>query len=148
MRTFWFVVYNLLGVPVLWLIFFIYSIFNLKVREGFKSRRDLFSKLDESLSFLNKNLKNNKYKRVLIHSSSLGEYQQAIPLAEELVKKNYSVILSFFSPSGFNNSKVNDPNVIKTYLPFDSYFKEKKFLEEYLKSKNEIMTDNENLSSL
>ena len=118
MRTFWFVIYNFLGVPALWLIFFIYSVFNSKVREGFKSRRDLFSKLDESLSVLDKNFKG---KRVLIHSSSLGEYQQAIPLAEELVKKNYNVVLSFFSPSGYNNSKVDHKNIIKTYLPFDSY---------------------------
>ncbi|MEZ4822249.1 MAG: glycosyltransferase N-terminal domain-containing protein [Ignavibacteria bacterium] len=128
MRTFWFVIYNFLGVPALWLIFFIYSLFNSKVREGFKSRRDLFSKLDESLMHLYENPANINKKRVLIHSSSLGEYQQAIPLAEELVKKNYNVILSFFSPSGYNNSRVNDPNVIKTYLPFDSYSKEKKFL--------------------
>lgn len=126
MRTFWFVIYNFLGVPALWLIFFIYSIFNSKVREGFKSRRDLFSKLDESLSRLDKNVIN---KRVLIHSSSLGEYQQAIPLAEELLNKNYNVILSFFSPSGYNNSKVDHQNAVKTYLPFDSYFKEKKFLD-------------------
>ena len=126
MRTFWFVIYNFLGVPALWLIFFIYSVFNSKVREGFKSRRDLFSKLDESLSVLDKNFKG---KRVLIHSSSLGEYQQAIPLAEELVKKNYNVVLSFFSPSGYNNSKVDHKNIIKTYLPFDSYFKEKVFLD-------------------
>jgi len=126
MRTFWFVIYNLLGVPALWLIFFIYSIFNTKVREGFKSRRDLFSKLDESLYALDKNFKG---KRVLIHSSSLGEYQQAIPLAEELVNKNYNVVLSFFSPSGFNNSKIDHKNIVKTYLPFDSYYKEKKFLD-------------------
>ncbi len=129
MRTFWFVIYNFLGVPALWLIFFVYSVFNSKVKEGFKSRRDLFSKLDESLSHLNENPDDKKKKRVLIHSSSLGEYQQAIPLAEELVKKDYNVMLSFFSPSGYNNSKVNDPNVIKTYLPFDSYFKEKRFLD-------------------
>lgn len=44
-------------------------------------------------------------------------------------KKNYDVILSFFSPSGFNNSKINFDNVFKTYVPFDSASNQKKFLD-------------------
>ncbi|MBK8550070.1 MAG: hypothetical protein IPL53_03015 [Ignavibacteria bacterium] len=123
MRTLWFVIYNLIGIPFLWVLFRIYSIFNSKVREGFTRRRDLFSVLDKSLSVLNKN------KRVLIHSSSLGEFQQALPLVDELRKKNYDIVLSFFSPSGYNNSKINYTDVIKTYIPFDSVSKQKNFLD-------------------
>ncbi|MDQ3019614.1 MAG: hypothetical protein M3R36_03445 [Bacteroidota bacterium] len=123
MRTFWFVIYNFIGIPVLWIIFKLYSIFNTKVREGFKGRRDLFSELDKSLSAL------SKEKNVLIHSSSLGEFQQAIPLVEELRKKKYNVVLSFFSPSGYKNSKVNFSNAVKSYLPFDTLSKQKNFLD-------------------
>ena len=36
MRTLWFIIYNVIGVPVLWIIFIIYSVFNSKVKEGFK----------------------------------------------------------------------------------------------------------------
>lgn len=124
MRTLWFVIYNAIGIPAIWIFFRTYSLFNSKVKEGFKSRRDLFSRLDKSLSAFKEGRKN-----ILIHSSSLGEYQQALPLVDELRKKNFNVILSFFSPSGFNNSKINFPDVIKTYLPFDSVSGEKKFLD-------------------
>lgn len=122
MRTFWFLIYNIIGVPVLWIFFKVYSIFNLKVREGFKDRRDLFTQLKKSLSFFSEN------KTVLIHSSSLGEFQQALPLVEQFRKKKFNVVLSFFSPSGFKNSKVAIENVVKTYLPYDSVSNEKQFL--------------------
>ncbi|MCY7361160.1 MAG: 3-deoxy-D-manno-octulosonic acid transferase, partial [Ignavibacteria bacterium] len=108
MRTVWYLIYNIIGVPFLFIFFGIYSIFNSKVRDGLKDRRDLFIKLSKSLLFFK-----TKNKNVVIHSSSLGEYQQALPLVEEFRKKNYNVILSFFSPSGFNNSKIKSEDVIK-----------------------------------
>ncbi len=123
MRTLWYAIYNFIGIPFLWISFILISLFNSKVREGLKKRGDLFSELDESLSVLVNN------KRVLIHCSSLGEFQQALPLVEELRKKSYDIILSFFSPSGFNNSAIIFPNTIKTYLPFDSASNQKKFLD-------------------
>ncbi|MEO8210683.1 MAG: glycosyltransferase N-terminal domain-containing protein, partial [bacterium] len=123
MRTFWFVIYNFIGIPVLWVFFKLYSIFNSKVREGFNGRRDLFSALDKSLSSFGKG------KNILIHSSSLGEFQQAIPLVEELRKKNYNVVLSFFSPSGYKNSKLTISNTAKIYIPFDTLSNQKKFLD-------------------
>ncbi len=122
MKKFWFIVYNLFGIPLIWLFFKLYSVFNSKVRQGLKERRGLFNDLSRSLS----HLKNNK--TVIIHSSSLGEYQQAIPLADEFTKKNYNVVISFFSPSGFNNAKIISNNVIKTYIPLDSISNQKKFL--------------------
>ena len=124
MRTVWYLIYNIIGVPFLFIFFGIYSIFNSKVRDGLKDRRDLFSELSKSLLFFK-----TKNKNVVIHSSSLGEYQQALPLVEEFRKKNYNVILSFFSPSGFNNSKIKSEDVIKTYIPFDSVSNAKKFLD-------------------
>ena len=125
MRTFWFAVYNLIGVPLIWLFFNLYSLFNSTVREGLRERRDLFNLLNRSLS----SFRDKKRKRIIIHSSSLGEYQQALPLVEELRNKNYNIILSFFSPSGYNNSNINYPEVIKTYIPLDSVYNVKKFLD-------------------
>jgi 3-deoxy-D-manno-octulosonic-acid transferase len=98
-------------------------LFNSKVREGLNKRRDLFTELNRSLSVSGKN------KKILIHSSSLGEFQQALPLVEEFRKKKFDVVLSFFSPSGYNNSKIIYDNVIKTYIPFDSISNQKKFLD-------------------
>ena len=123
MRTLWFVIYNTAGIVILWIIFKVYSLFNSKVKEGFSSRRDLFEQLDKSLSSFKSG------KKVLIHSSSYGEFQQAIPLVMEFLKYNYSVVISFFSPSGYNNSRLQNQGVIKTYLPFDSISNERKFIE-------------------
>lgn len=129
MRVLWFLIYNAAGVPILRLFFRFYGLFNSKVREGLKSRRDLFGSLNKSLSLFEENPETRKNKNVLIHSSSLGEYQQAIPLVEQFNKKNYNVILSFFSPSGYRNAKISYPDAVKTYLPLDSYRNAGKFLD-------------------
>lgn len=125
MRTLWFVIYNLIGVPSLWLFFNLYALFNSKVKEGLKDRRDLFSELGKSLS----EFKDTDRKNILIHSSSLGEYQQTIPLIDELLKKKYNIAVSFFSPSGYKNSKIKNSRVIKTYIPLDSTANVRKFLD-------------------
>lgn len=122
MRSVWFVIYNVIGIPALWLFFRVYSLFNSKVKEGFAGRKDLFNNLVKSVSQF------KKERTILIHSSSLGEFQQAIPLVEELKKKNYNIVLSFFSPSGFKNAKINYDNTAKTYIPFDSISNQKKFI--------------------
>jgi 3-deoxy-D-manno-octulosonic-acid transferase len=120
----WLYVYNIFSIPLIWFLFRIYSIFNSKVREGFSGRKNIFSDLDK-----NKELLRNGNKNIIIHCSSLGEYQQAIPIYKELLDRNYNIVITFFSPSGYKNSKINDDRIIKTYLPFDSYNNTKKFLE-------------------
>jgi 3-deoxy-D-manno-octulosonic-acid transferase len=120
---FWLLIYNIFLLPIVWLFFKIYSLLNEKVREGFKGRNEIFNELNSSLNKLDKNKKT-----VLIHSSSLGEYQQALPFVDELLQKNYNIVLSFFSPSGYKNAKVPQGNVTKCYLPFDTKSKIKKFL--------------------
>jgi 3-deoxy-D-manno-octulosonic-acid transferase len=117
-------VYNIILIPILWVFFRVYSVFNSKIREGFSGRKTIFRYLDENSSLIN-----NGRKNILIHSSSHGEFQQAIPIIEELQKKDFNIILSFFSPSGYKNSKITYRNTIKIYLPFDSYFKMKRFFE-------------------
>lgn len=124
MLKFWFVIYNVLLVPVLWLIFKFLSIFNSKVREGFKGRVNLFKELKSKLASYSRHSQT-----ILIHSSSLGEFQQAIPLTDALKEKSYDIVFSFFSPSGYNNSIKYLDNHIRTYLPFDSYWNAKRFLD-------------------
>lgn len=124
MSKFWFLIYNIILIPIIWVFFRIYSLFNFKVREGFSGRKKSLSELEHNPLIHNKNKKN-----ILIHSSSFGEYQQALPIIEELKKRDFNIILSFFSPSGFKNSKIPYDDIIKIYLPFDSYFKIKKFFK-------------------
>ncbi len=123
MPKFWFFIYNTFLLPLLWTGFRLASILNPKIREGFEGRKNIFNNLSTS------NLSSIKGKKVLIHSSSLGEFQQAIPLIEELKLKDYSVVCSFFSPSGYNHSKIPFPDIIKTYLPFDTISNSRKFLD-------------------
>ncbi len=119
----WLLLYNILFLPLVWIFFKIYSLFNEKVREGFRGRSEIFANLENTLSALDKNKKS-----ILIHCASLGEYQQALPFVEELVKKHYNIVLSFFSPSGYKNAKVPEGNIVKCYLPFDTKSSVEKFL--------------------
>ncbi len=65
------------------------------------------------------------------HCASLGEYEQGLPVFEALKAKhpNYKVVLSFFSPSGYNvrkNAKIAD---VVVYLPLDTKANAKRFLD-------------------
>ena len=61
-------------------------------------------------------------KLIWFHSSSLGEFEQAKPIIEELKKdKNINILVTFFSPSGYENSKKYPFADLVTYIPFDSY---------------------------
>jgi len=70
-------------------------------------------------------------KRIWIHAASLGEYEMAIPLIEEITKNlpKSEFIISFFSPSGYKNAKLLT-NCTKRYLPFDSIKNAKKWIQE------------------
>ncbi|MCI0472910.1 MAG: hypothetical protein L0Y76_04930 [Ignavibacteria bacterium] len=122
MLKFWFWAYNLFLLPLVWFGFRLLSLFNSKIREGFKGRRHL---LEEISTW--------KFKEgkpvVIIHSSSLGEYQQAIPLITELNSRGYEITATFFSPSGYKNSKIVSAGIRKCYLPFDSYPRVKQFID-------------------
>ena len=93
MTKFWFLVYNLFFLPLIWIAFRLFSVFNSKIREGFKGRKNIFSDIESW------NL-DASTKKIIFHSSSLGEFQQAIPIIEELQQKGYEIISTFFSPSG------------------------------------------------
>ncbi len=75
--------------------------------------------------------KENNDKRLWIHVASLGEFEQAKPVLNELKKSipNLKIIASFFSPSGYENRK-DDPLIdIAIYLPFESKTQAKLLLD-------------------
>ncbi len=61
-------------------------------------------------------------KRIWVHCASLGEFEQGRPLIEAIKQKypNYKIILTFFSPSGFEGSKNYAHADVITYLPLDT----------------------------
>ncbi len=63
--------------------------------------------------------RSNKY--VWFHVASLGEYEQAQPMMEIIKrdKPDYKILLSFFSPSGYEVQKNNEIADVVCYLPFD-----------------------------
>lgn len=128
MKAFWLLVYNFYFLPIFWLSAKVFSILNHKIKAGFRGRKDLFKFLESKIASLDKDKKN-----ILIHCSSLGEFEQAKPIIDELDKSlKYNFIISFFSPSGFNHSKLDtvlNSKAIKTYLPFDSKSNMNRFLD-------------------
>ncbi|GIV34588.1 MAG: 3-deoxy-D-manno-octulosonic acid transferase [Chitinophagales bacterium] len=66
--------------------------------------------------------------RFWIHCASLGEYEQALPLAEKLQEYG-QVIVTFFSPSGYQWAGKRKGNFRFFYLPLDSRTHARKFLD-------------------
>ncbi|WP_235296101.1 3-deoxy-D-manno-octulosonic acid transferase [Portibacter marinus] len=71
-----------------------------------------------------------QHQRVWMHCASLGEFEQGKPVLEKLVEQGFEVVLTFFSPSGYESKKHYDKAVWIGYLPFDTKPNTKLFIEE------------------
>ena len=100
----------------------IYSRFNEKVRKMWRGEREAFMILREKVD------PNAKY--VWFHAASLGEFEQGRPLMEQLRKDHpeYKILLTFFSPSGYEVRKNYEGADIITYLPLDTITNARRFL--------------------
>jgi 3-deoxy-D-manno-octulosonic-acid transferase len=98
-------------------------LFNSKIKLGVIGRQKTFDRLNKSI--------NSNEKTIWFHCASLGEYEQGFPLFVELKKKysNHKLVLSFFSPSGYEIKKESSIANIVVYLPVDSARNCKKFLD-------------------
>jgi len=69
-------------------------------------------------------------KYVWFHAASLGEFEQGRPLMEQLRKDHpeYKILLTFFSPSGYEVRKNYEGADIITYLPLDTITNARRFL--------------------
>lgn len=126
MKIFWKIFYNIIVLPAIYFLILGISVFKHKYRVGIKGRSKLFLDLKNKSSRLN-----NGKRRVWFHVSSLGEFEQAKPLILEL-KKNYEgikIIVSFFSPSGYEPSKNYKHADVITYIPFDTLWNARKFIK-------------------
>ena len=124
MTTIWFLIYNVIILPFMYLIFRAGSIFNKKIKEGFQDRKGLFPKLEKDISTLDRNKK-----LIWFHSASMGEFEQAKPIIEKLKSEHdVNIIVTFFSPSGYRNSLKYKHKDVIAYLPFDSTRMVRKFI--------------------
>ncbi len=71
------------------------------------------------------------HKYVWFHASSLGEFEQGRPLIEELKRRSpeYKVVLTFFSPSGYEVRKNYAGADVVVYLPMDTPGNVSRFLD-------------------
>lgn len=100
------------------------ALFNNKARLWIKGRKNIFTTIQLAMQHDNAN-------RIWIHCSSLGEFEQGRPLIES-IKKNYpaySVVLTFFSPSGYEHEKNYQGANHIFYMPVDSPINAQKFYD-------------------
>lgn len=100
----------------------IYSRFNEKVRKMWRGERDTFRILREKVD------PNARY--VWFHAASLGEFEQGRPLMEQIKREHpdIKILLTFFSPSGYEVRKNYEGADIICYLPLDTITNARRFL--------------------
>ena len=98
------------------------SHFNEKVRKMWRGERDAIRMLKEKVD------PNAQY--VWFHAASLGEFEQGRPLMEQLRREHpdYKILLTFFSPSGYEVRKNYEGADIICYLPLDTIVNARRFL--------------------
>jgi 3-deoxy-D-manno-octulosonic-acid transferase len=99
------------------------ALFSPKIALFVNGRKSVFATLKSKLS------KNDK--TIWFHAASLGEYEQGLPVMEAVKRKfkNHKIVLTFFSPSGFEVRKNNTVADVTVYLPLDTKGNAKMFLE-------------------
>ena len=100
----------------------VYSLFNEKVRKMWRGERAAFGVLKENVD--------PEAKYVWFHAASLGEFEQGRPLMERLRQEHpeYKILLTFFSPSGYEVRKNYEGADIICYLPLDTPINAIRFL--------------------
>lgn len=98
------------------------SLFNPKARKMWKGGREAFRVLRDKVD------SSSRY--VWFHAASLGEFEQGRPIMERLRAEHpeYKILLTFFSPSGYEVRKNYEGADIVCYLPLDTYFGARRFL--------------------
>ncbi|MCX7875023.1 MAG: 3-deoxy-D-manno-octulosonic acid transferase [Melioribacteraceae bacterium] len=125
MKKTWYLFYNIIFIPLAKIALFIAQIFNPKIKSGIKGRKKLFENLIINLAGIDR-----KKKMIWVHSASMGEFEQAKPIIEKIKsQKNVNIIVSFFSPSGYNNSLKYPYADVIVYFPFDTSFAAERFLK-------------------
>lgn len=111
-----------LFVQILSFLAWLGSPFNKKAREWFKGRKNIFKRLKKQIN------KNDKI--IWFHCASLGEFEQGRPVIESVRSTfpDHKILLTFFSPSGYEIRKDYEGVDFVYYLPVDSAKNAKKFV--------------------
>ena len=98
------------------------SLFSEKVRKMWRGEREAVRIIREKMD--------PQAQYVWFHAASLGEFEQGRPLMEQLRRDHpeYKILLTFFSPSGYEVRKNYEGADIITYLPLDTVTNARRFL--------------------
>lgn len=101
----------------------IVALFSPKIKLFVEGRKNVFSILEEKIKA--------EDKTIWFHSASLGEYEQGLPVIEKIKEKYplHKIIVTFFSPSGYEVRKNNTVADLTIYLPLDTKSNAKRFLK-------------------
>lgn len=101
----------------------IVALFSPKMALFVKGRKDVFKTLEEKIQ--------SSDKSIWFHAASLGEYEQGLPVIEKIKEKypSHKIIVTFFSPSGYEVRKNNTVADCTVYLPLDTQKNAKQFIE-------------------
>lgn len=98
------------------------AFFSPKLKLFVEGRKNVFQYLEENVF--------HKSDLIWIHTASLGEFEQGLPIIERLKNdyKNATILVTFFSPSGYEVKKNSRAADLVTYLPLDTLKNAKKFI--------------------
>lgn len=114
--------YNLL-VHLLAAVLPLLALFSSKLKLFVQGRKTVWDTLSSKLQAYDKT--------IWFHAASLGEYEQGLPVIEAL-KVNYpkhKIVVTFFSPSGYEVRKNNTIADVTVYLPLDTQSNAQRFIE-------------------
>jgi 3-deoxy-D-manno-octulosonic-acid transferase len=101
----------------------IIALFSPKIKLFVAGRKNVFKDLSNKIQPTDKT--------IWFHAASLGEYEQGLPVMEKVKVQypNHKIVLTFFSPSGYEVRKNNPVADCTVYLPLDTIQNAKKFIE-------------------
>lgn len=101
----------------------VFSFFNKKVKKMIAGQRQTYGRLRQAIR--------PDDRVVWFHCASLGEFEQGRPIMERLRTHHpeYTILLTFFSPSGYEVRKDYDGADVVCYLPFDTPRRVRRFLQ-------------------
>lgn len=99
------------------------ALFSPKMKLFVEGRKSVFETLKNNIQEFDKT--------IWFHAASLGEYEQGLPVIEKVKQKypNHKIIITFFSPSGYEVRKNNTVADVTVYLPLDTISNAKQFLK-------------------
>lgn len=114
-------IYNLIVILASQLLKII-ALFSPKMKLFVEGRKAVFQTLENKIQATDRT--------IWFHAASLGEYEQGLPVIEAIKQQypNHKIVVTFFSPSGYEVRKNNNLADVTVYLPLDTISNAKQFL--------------------